>query len=247
MREQLEVVLIQKNYYNLVYCEPLRAQNQNSAMALLKALDNARFTFKTFKKVVYEDNTTISRKLVQIIFQLLDRVDLICRFCSDYLIEVDAIFRINNKRIPLIISIGLTNENKQFAIAFSYYLDEIAISYSNFFSILNSKIFTNSIPSLKVALIDNSTSMRLAVINDALSTGTIYQLCNQHARSAIVTRIWKREYKEIEIKGRQVNNDYIASIIDFIQDYIKLEIVDTLQYNYQRLLDSLLILEKVYL
>ena len=201
IREQLEVVLTQKDYYNLVRCEPLRAQNQDSAIALLKALNNARFIFKTFKKVIYKGNTTISCKLVQIVFQLLDRVNLICRFCSDYLIEVDTTFRINNKRMSLITSIRLTNKNEQFAIAFSYYLGEIMISYSNFFSVLNSEIFTNSIPSPKVALTNNSTSIYLVVANGALSTSTIYQLCNQHTRSVMVTRIQKREYKEIEIKG----------------------------------------------
>ena len=81
-------------------------------MALLKALNDARFTFKTFKKVVYKGDTTISYKLVQIVFWLLDRVDLICRFCSDYLIKVDAIFRMNNKRMPLITSVKLINKNK---------------------------------------------------------------------------------------------------------------------------------------
>ena len=58
IREQLEMVLTQKDYYNLVHHEPLRAQNQNSAVALLKALDNARFTFETFKKVAYTENDT---------------------------------------------------------------------------------------------------------------------------------------------------------------------------------------------
>ena len=33
-------------------------------MALLKALDDTSFTFKTFKKVIYEGNTAISCKLV---------------------------------------------------------------------------------------------------------------------------------------------------------------------------------------
>ena len=59
-------------------------------------------------------------------------------------------------------------------MAFSYYLDETTISYSNFFSVLNSEIFTNSIPSSKVTLIDNSASMRLVVANGALSTSIIY-------------------------------------------------------------------------
>ena len=143
-------------------------------MALLKALDNARFTFKTFKEVVYKGDTAISRKLVQIVFWLLDRVDLIRRFCLGYLIEVDATFRTNNKRMSLITSVELINENKQFAMAFFYYLGETVVSYSNFFSVLNSEIFTDSIPSSKVALTNDSTSIRLVVANSALSTGTIY-------------------------------------------------------------------------
>ena len=143
-------------------------------MALLKALDNAGFTFETFEEVVYKGDTAISRKLVQIVFWLLDRVDLIRRFCSGHLIEADATFRTNNKRMSLITSVELTNKNKQFAIAFSYYLDEIAVSYSNFFSVLNSEIFTDGISSPKVALTDDSTGMRSVVANGALSTSTIH-------------------------------------------------------------------------
>ena len=143
-------------------------------MALLKALDDARFTFETFKEVVYEGDTTISCKLVQIVFWLLDKVDLIRRFCSGHLIEVDATFRMNDKRMPLITSVGLINENKQFAIAFSYCLGETAVSYSNFFSVLNFEIFTDGISSPKVALIDNSASIYLAVANGALPSSIIH-------------------------------------------------------------------------
>ena len=247
IREQLGVVLTQKDYYNLVRREPLRAQNQDSAVALLKALDDAGFTFETFEEVVYEGDTAISRKLVQIVFWLLDGVNLIRRFCSGHLIEADATFRTNDKRIPLITSVGLTNENEQFAVAFSYCSGETAVSYSNFFSVLNSEIFTDGIPPPKVALTDDSAGMRSAVANGALPTGTIHQLCNWHARSAMVTRIWKGGYKEIEMKGRQVDNGYIAGIIDFIWDYVKSETARALQYNRQRLLDSLLAPEKAYL
>ena len=56
------MVLTQKDYYNLVRREPLRAQNQDLAVALLKALDDAGFTFKTFEEVVYEGDTAISCK-----------------------------------------------------------------------------------------------------------------------------------------------------------------------------------------
>ena len=76
--------------------------------------------------------------------------------------------------MPLITSVELTNKNKQFAMAFSYYLGETAISYSNFFSVLNSKIFTDGIPSPKVALINNSTSIYLVVTNSTLPTSIIY-------------------------------------------------------------------------
>ena len=49
------------------------------------------------------------------------------------------------------------------------------------------------------------------------------------------------------MKGRQVDNSYIADIIDFIWDYVKSETAGALQYNRQRLLDSLLAPEKAYL
>ena len=60
------------------------------------------------------------------------------------------------------------------------------MSYSNFFSVLNSKIFTNSIPSLKVALIDNSTSMYLVVTNSALSTSIYLVVTNSALSTSII-------------------------------------------------------------
>ena len=80
----------------------------------------------------------------------------------------------NKKRIPLIISVKLINKNDQFAIAFSYYLSKSALFYTNFFSILNSEIFINSILPLKVVLINDSTSIRLAITNSALPFSIIY-------------------------------------------------------------------------
>ena len=76
--------------------------------------------------------------------------------------------------MPLIISVGLINENDQFAVAFSYCLGKTAVSYFNFFGVLNSEIFTEGIPSPKVALTNDSTGMRSAVVNGALPTGTTY-------------------------------------------------------------------------
>ena len=152
-------------------------------MALLKALDDAGFTFETFEEVAYaeddtEQTTPKGRKLVQIVFWLLDSVDLIRRFCSSHLIEANATFRTNDKRMPLITSIGLMNKNDQFAVAFSYYPGETALSYINFFSVLNSEIFIDGIPPPKVVLTDDSASMRSAVANSALPSSTTYQLCN---------------------------------------------------------------------
>ena len=76
--------------------------------------------------------------------------------------------------MPLITSVGLTNKNDQFVIAFSYCLGETALSYTNFFSVLNSEIFIDSIPLSKVILINNSTSMCLAITNSALPPSTTY-------------------------------------------------------------------------
>ena len=103
--------------------------------------------------------------------------------------------------MPLITSVGLTNENDQFAIAFSYCLGKTALSYTNFFSVLNSEIFIDGIPPPKVVLTDDSAGMRSAVANGTLPPSTIHQLCNWHFGTTMVARIWKGGYKEIEIKG----------------------------------------------
>ena len=76
--------------------------------------------------------------------------------------------------MPLITSVGLTNENDQFAMAFSYCLSESALSYTNFFGVLNSEIFIDSIPPPKVILTNDSADMRLAVANGALPFSTIH-------------------------------------------------------------------------
>ena len=76
--------------------------------------------------------------------------------------------------MPLITSVGLTNENDQFAVAFSYCSSESALSYTNFFGVLNSEIFIDGILPPKVVLTDDSAGMRSAIANGALPFGTIH-------------------------------------------------------------------------
>ena len=53
----------------------------------------------------------LSRKLIQIWFTHLELLEAIARFISDFLLIIDGTFNTNDKRMPILIAIGVLNTN----------------------------------------------------------------------------------------------------------------------------------------
>jgi hypothetical protein len=62
------------------------------------------------------------------------------RFIAGKLLIINGIFNTNKLRLPLLISVGITNSGKTFPCASSYCLSETAESYNFFFQTLRQEI-----------------------------------------------------------------------------------------------------------
>ena len=148
--------------------------------------------------------------------------------------------------MPLITSVGLSNERKGFPVALSYCPGETTESYSYFFEVLNTAIFTDSIPPPRVVLTDAAAGMLSAAKSGVFNSNTTHQLCNWHVANAMIARIRKGGYKSTEMDGETIENREIPGIKDLIWRYI-MSMDSTLANNRCCLLDVLRPKEQEYL
>jgi len=67
---------------------------------------------------------------------------------------VDGTFNINKLRLPLLISVGVTNTGLIFFIALSYCSGETAVSYNFFFKSLRCEVFIDNVADPEVVIRD---------------------------------------------------------------------------------------------
>ena len=237
--ESLGMRLKVKEYYNLKRSQLLNPRDSDSALILLKALKDEGFHYRT---VVKEDiNSTgdlVSQQLVQIVFWHPEAGFLAQRFCAGHLLVVDATFNTNNLRMPLITSLGITNEGKALPVAFSYCPGETTESYNVFLRAVREDILGNEVAEIAVHLADMSSGMTSAVDNHgALSSKQQLQYCIFHAVEAIIARIRKGGYTSNEMENIQ----------DLAWEYVKSPTIDALKTNRQALIDFVKPKEQEYI
>ena len=201
--DALGVRLKEKEYYNLARNQPLNQADPDSAVALLRALQDEGFHYRTMISEEFDEQVPskiVSRRLVQIVFWHPEARYLARRFVADHLLIVDATFNTNNLRMPLITSLGITNEGRALPIAFSYCPGESAESYLMFLRVVREDILEDDVPPPKVTLADMSPGIISAVKNGALLSGQSLQFCNWHAVQAILTRVRKGGYTSDEME-----------------------------------------------
>ena len=83
-------------------------------------------------------------------------------------------YNTNKLRIPLLIGVRITNSNKTFPLAYSYYPGETAESYDFFFEILGKEVFFNDILNPTI-VIRNQAAGLIKVINilDSIPNGVL--------------------------------------------------------------------------
>ena len=229
--DSLGMVLSQQEYYNLIRRQPFKKEDNHSAIVLLKALEDEGFKFRvlTSNEVAESDPAqVVSVKIVQIVFWCEDGVRQIQRFCAGALLVADATFNTNSQRMPLMTSIGLTNEKKRIPVAFSYAPGETKDCYRFFLDVIHEDILDGNRPD--VILVDQSAGFTAAAKSGSLADDQQLQYCNWHQQAAMI-----RHFRD--------TGGYTSDEIEVLKNkawlYIQSPTLDDLTANRQALIDSL--------
>jgi len=119
--DEYRLKLTAKEYYNLVRNQSLSGDDPKTIEGLLIALDNAGFIHRCrYDDVVdKQSGKVISRKIIQIWFTHQDLLDAAARFVAGSVCSIDATFNTNKVRMPIIIAVGVLNNDTTFPIAFT--------------------------------------------------------------------------------------------------------------------------------
>jgi hypothetical protein len=82
----------------------------------------------------------VSRKLLQIVFFHAGFIRFAQRFIAGKVLLINATFNINKLRMPLIVSVGITNSEITFPFALKYSGGETAKAYTFYFKTLREEV-----------------------------------------------------------------------------------------------------------
>ena len=153
--EDLGVIVLAKDYYNIVRKEIPDKSKPKTIVALLRMLEDNGFIYRT--RVNIEENEsgiTVARKLIQLFWAHHKQLEAAQRFVADWVIIIDGTFNTNELRLPLLVCVGVLNTNKTFLIAFSFCPSESAESIGFMWKCLKTECFINNISPPRV-IIDN--------------------------------------------------------------------------------------------
>lgn len=183
-----------------------------------------------------------------IFFYYHKALPLIQRFCSGYLLLVDATFNTNKDRFPLLITAGITNKKRTFPVAISYIPGETVEVFSFFFECLRDKIFTDGIPEFSVILSDQTKGLILAVDTLKCLPNSQLQFCNWHAVEAITAKFRKGGYTSKEVDGyTNDTGNNIEGLHGLCWNYVKSLNSKDLDTAQQALLNQLLPKNRPYI
>ena len=80
-------------------------------------------------------------------------------FCSDFVIQFDATFNTNAMKMLLFVSIGVTNTNMTFPVAFSFALTESQVATTAFLVFLNEEVWIEGTAPPRVGIVDQGKGM----------------------------------------------------------------------------------------
>jgi MULE transposase domain len=249
-QESLGLILKPKQYYNLMRNLPGDSSNADTITGLLQALQDYNFRFRTLTKDELDESgeAVCRRNLQQIVFWYSEGLTFIQRFCPEHLLVVDGTFNTNSKRLPLLVSVGVTNEGRIFPIAYSYCPGETAESFLFFFETLRAEIFCDGIPEPAVVLTDQAAGFISAVNTYNCLPNSQLQFYNWHAVEAMVKRFRKGKYTSDEIDGyRNSAGEEVPGLKDLCWFYVESITLKDLDLNRQRLLDRLQPAEYAYI
>jgi len=146
----------------------------------MKALLDAGFHVRRRWVDIFEDSIHI-RRLDQIFFISDAQVVKSQRFCSDFVIEMDATFNTNILKMPLATVVGVDNHNRSFTAALSFIRSEAAEDYGFILNCLDQLVFYGAdTPRPQVLISDQSSGLRKAILSSETWSSVYHQLCGWH-------------------------------------------------------------------
>jgi hypothetical protein len=147
--------LSESEYYNLTYKRHSTDKNTpvHTMQHIMKALIDAGFHIRRRWVETFEENVHI-RRLDQICFVSDAQVAKAPRFCSGFVVELDATFNTNATKMSLAFTVGVDNHGKSFTAALSFIRAEAAEDYGFILTCLDELVFYGAIEHPKVLISD---------------------------------------------------------------------------------------------
>lgn len=251
------LILGHRTYYNLNLLRQKRPDKDDSGTitALLQGLKDDGFIFQTRTDDNYrrdEDGTEHleSRKLIQIFFYHLESAQMAQRFVAGHSLMLDGTFNTNKWRLPLLVAVGVTNENKTFPIAFSFCPNENCESYNFLFDCLRAEIFIDGIQEPGVIIADQATGLLSSIDTHNSIPHSRFQICNWHTVEAMMAKFRKTgKYTCTELEGSRNENKQKdgSGLKDYCWDYVKSSTLAELKEKKKVLLNHLQPSEQAYI
>jgi hypothetical protein len=181
--------ITKSEYYNYGYDSHGMKNSTASEIIhrMLKALQEAGFHVRTRWTTVYEGAEKIER-LDQVFFVSDAQVAKARRFCSDFILEIDATFSTNALRMPLANIVGVDNHERTFTVALSFIRAEHLQDFTFILQCLKELVFYE-IPLPRVVLSDQAPALHKALTESLPWSSVYHQLCAWHMVANIKTKI----------------------------------------------------------
>ena len=187
-KEEGEIYHISKNkYYKLI---PSTTRSRDDIITgLLQCLDSTEFTARVRCSYILDDAGVPVKKLLEQIF-FIDKLqrDLTKRFCSNFMLQMDATFNTNALKMLLFVAVGITNTNLTFPAAFSFAISESEVVVNFFLQCLKEEVFDDC-PVPRVIVVDQGKGIQASL--SVMMPTTYIQLCQWHAAENVRAKVAK--------------------------------------------------------
>jgi hypothetical protein len=121
---------------------------------VLEALIEAKFNYRPRYHYEIAESGSVEKELTQIVAALNTQKILIKKFMSNWYMEADATFRINNFKLLLISVVGITFTKRSFLGCLSFSRFDNKDIYDFFFDFMNVRVFGDVVPPSRVIVAD---------------------------------------------------------------------------------------------
>jgi MULE transposase domain len=250
--ETSELFISERTYYNFIRQRRPDKSKDKTINGLLKAIHEQGFIHSLRLDFDEQgegpDQRIVNRKLAQIFFYHPNAVHLAQRWDAGHAVVIDATFNKKYLRLPLMVAVGVTNENKTFPIAFSYCLSDSAECFNFFFEALRPS-FINNIPEPTVVISDLAAGIISSFDTHKVMPHSKLQFCSWHVREAMKVKFKRAgRYTEEHTNGaRDAQSSVIQKgLLRFAWEYVQSKTKVELKRNRTVLLNALQPVEKRY-